>query len=56
MEENKYIFVCFTDNVVDSWSHLTPIQMYSPEHITQMAVERNHNLKGAEWTKTSVHH
>ena len=25
MEEKKYIFVCFTDNVVDSWYHLTPI-------------------------------
>ena len=25
MEEKKYIFVCFTDNVVDSWSQLTPI-------------------------------
>ena len=30
----------------------TPIRMYSPVHITQMAVERNHNLMGAEWTKT----
>ena len=25
MKETKYIFVCFADNVVDSWSHLTPI-------------------------------
>ena len=25
MEEMKYLFVYFTDNVVDSWSHLTPI-------------------------------
>ena len=25
MEEKKYIFVCFADNAVDSWSHLMPI-------------------------------
>ena len=33
MEEKKYIFVYFTDNVVDSWSHLTPIfaSAYHPD-------------------------
>ena len=33
MEEKKYIFVCFTDNVVDSLSHLTPIfaRAYHPD-------------------------
>ena len=25
MEDKKYMFLYFTDNVVDSWSHLTPI-------------------------------
>ena len=33
MEETKYTFVCLADNVVDLWSHLTPIlaRAYHPD-------------------------
>ena len=53
MEYKKYIFVC----LLTMSSIRGPIQRrYSPVHITQVAVERNHNLIGAEWIKPHVHH